>query len=91
MGRKVANYLARRSREGAWIEIYVAASMAISIAGRSREGAWIEILNHLVSLVTLSGRSREGAWIEITVIPFIQEVVDVAPVRERGLKYHANV
>ncbi len=32
-----------RSREGAWIEIQLAAQSAEATARRSREGAWIEI------------------------------------------------
>ena len=33
----------RRSREGAWIEIYMLSSVKLNAASRSREGAWIEI------------------------------------------------
>ena len=33
----------RRSREGAWIEIYGAHGIGFDNYGRSREGAWIEI------------------------------------------------
>ena len=33
------------------------------------------------------GRSREGAWIEIVICPEITLTDEVAPVRERGLKY----
>ena len=32
------------------------------------------------------GRSREGAWIEIYTEEFTQQLPNVAPVRERGLK-----
>ena len=34
---------ARRSREGAWIEIGLKVEAAERALGRSREGAWIEI------------------------------------------------
>ena len=33
----------RRSREGAWIEIYADGILDKIQSGRSREGAWIEI------------------------------------------------
>ena len=33
-----------RSREGAWIEMFMVAKMLLAINGRSREGAWIEIV-----------------------------------------------
>ena len=32
-------------------------------------------------------RSREGAWIEIPTKGTVKQRIDVAPVRERGLKY----
>ena len=35
----------RRSREGAWIEIYSTIILRLNSAGRSREGAWIEIVS----------------------------------------------
>ena len=35
----------------------------------------------------MNGRSREGAWIEITIIYSYFFVLQVAPARERGLKY----
>ena len=34
------------------------------------------------------GRSREGAWIEMLQNMYRQKFVMVAPVRERGLKFH---
>ena len=33
----------RRSREGAWIEMFLATGKGIPSSSRSREGAWIEI------------------------------------------------
>ena len=36
------------------------------------------------------GRSREGAWIEITPQGAIDRVMEVAPARERGLKYRCR-
>ena len=75
-----------RSREGAWIEIPTLRQESVQELSRSREGAWIEIPVSLLEVVSLS-RSREGAWIEITVIAYGQKDIDVAPVRERGLKY----
>ena len=36
--------VARRSREGAWIEMPVESMVTTLIVRRSREGAWIEIL-----------------------------------------------
>ena len=33
----------RRSREGAWIEIFILSLVSVNIFRRSREGAWIEI------------------------------------------------
>ena len=38
--------IARRSREGAWIEIIGVSQWEGNRAGRSREGAWIEIPLH---------------------------------------------
>ena len=35
-----------RSREGAWIEIFLGSAAGAVAGGRSREGAWIEILIH---------------------------------------------
>ena len=37
---------ARRSREGAWIEMAMTERVYGSVRGRSREGAWIEILKY---------------------------------------------
>ena len=53
---------------------------------RSRKGAWIEIISKRQLIWKKSCRSRKGAWIEITVIAYGQKDIDVAPVRERGLK-----
>ena len=36
---------------------------------------------------TLAGRSREGAWIEIAFRLRQDKIINVAPVRERGLKF----
>ena len=54
---------------------------------RSREGAWIEIMCCGITTCLDSSRSREGAWIEILneVINYVKQ--NVAPVRERGLKF----
>ena len=38
---------ARRSREGAWIEMWMSNTNLVEVAGRSREGAWIEIGNRI--------------------------------------------
>ena len=59
-----------------------------TVTGRSREGARIEIVVLLRVLSPALSRSREGAWIEI-----MQDIkegirgVQVAPARERGLKW----
>ena len=55
---------------------------------RSREGAWIEIAIVEVGENELQKcRSREGAWIEMTLaLSVIWPLLQVAPVRERGLK-----
>ena len=58
---------------------------------RSREGAWIEILPFFRSLAYGNGRSREGAWIEISSGNEYGYIYDVAPARERGLKYVVNL
>ena len=55
--------------------------------GRSREGAWIEISVILLKNMWDYGRSREGAWIEIVTVALAVGLLDVAPARERGLKY----
>ena len=79
-----------RSREGAWIEISKIFPFLTLKICRSREGAWIEISSFLSTEWTYLGRSREGAWIEIrNEIGRICRKLDVAPVRERGLKSHA--
>ena len=38
-------------------------------------------------MVDKSGRSREGAWIEMMSALRARDKADVAPARERGLKY----
>ena len=56
------------------------------IPGRSREGAWIEICSpHKLTHLSYS-RSREGAWIEMLAMQDDLVNMQVAPVRERGLK-----
>ena len=64
-------------------------SEAVSLhCRRSREGAWIEIQT-VTSFQSLpGGRSREGAWIEIAKKQAALQRQNVAPVRERGLKYN---
>ena len=57
---------------------------------RSREGAWIEIVAVDKSKVGFCGRSREGAWIEMMASCNDSLMSQVAPVRERGLKYSFN-
>ena len=54
-----------RSREGAWIEMYVTERCVYYDLRRSREGAWIEIKIRFLCCGEYGGRSREGAWIEI--------------------------
>ena len=44
-------------------------------------------LAFVLNLVTILGRSRKGAWIEMLADQTFAEECDVAPVRERGLKY----
>ena len=75
-----------RSREGAWIEIAKRYIQTLPAGGRSREGAWIEIRPGKPWVMVATCRSREGAWIEITRRSFSAVLVEVAPVRERGLK-----
>ena len=55
----------RRSREGAWIEIFPLLLDYMERVGRSREGAWIEIVSGSAVNLGFFRRSREGAWIEI--------------------------
>ena len=54
--------------------------------GRSRKGAWIEIAEVLCGSIAPAGRSRKGAWIEISPEARVDDVLDVAPARERGVK-----
>ena len=56
-------------------------------ASRSREGAWIEILYIYKRRYFPLSRSREGAWIEINQRAISDKYINVAPVRERGLKF----
>ena len=56
--------IARRSREGAWIESLLNLVQEGGATGRSREGAWIERKHRLNALKCSTCRSREGAWIE---------------------------
>ena len=62
----------------------------ISGDGRSREGAWIEICVDVELLSGKPSRSREGAWIEMTSANYTLTLGEVAPVRERGLKFTEN-
>ena len=78
--------LSGRSREGAWIEIAQISEIESKKAGRSREGAWIEIGAKKYDAETYGSRSREGAWIEIKTKKTLNITLNVAPVRERGLK-----
>ena len=54
---------------------------------RSREGARIEIWYDGTLLRSDLCRSREGARIEMLVLAHMERMVQVAPVRERGLKF----
>ena len=58
---------------------------------RSRKGAWIEIEIHPPLDCVLRSRSRKGAWIEISISLIISNTINVAPVRERGLKFDVTV
>ena len=55
---------------------------------RSRKGAWIEMFGVTTILGSAGCRSRKGAWIEIASDSVTPQANLVAPVRERGLKYH---
>ena len=55
--------------------------------GRSREGAWIEIKTKKTLNISITRRSREGAWIEIATYEYHRACCEVAPARERGLKF----
>ena len=59
--------MACRSREGAWIEMYLCYFVKSLSICRSREGAWIEIRWNAIHAPAVCRRSREGAWIEINV------------------------
>ena len=76
----------RRSRKGAWIEMMRKPAALLPIICRSRKGAWIEINGNTYCFSCETCRSREGAWIEISNTALKERRVDVAPVRERGLK-----
>ena len=76
-----------RSRKGAWIEIYTWLSKKFFFDCRSRKGAWIEIQSVVSVVFVVLSRSRKGAWIEIQKAWTNGQGADVAPVRERGLKF----
>ena len=54
----------RRSREGAWIEIYISATNTVweRVAPVRERGLK---LKSVIGIKRARGRSREGAWIEI--------------------------
>ena len=56
---------------------------------RSRKGAWIEIDVYPYDRVIIV-RSRKGAWIEILAMQDDLVNMQVAPVRERGLKFYCE-
>ena len=76
-----------RSREGAWIEIALSASMskALDVAPARERGLKYGIAQHLY--VCIGGRSRKGAWIEIRTWSAPIKAIFVAPARECGLKF----
>ena len=76
-----------RSREGAWIEIYIINMPLRTSESRSREGAWIEILyiNADVFCRKKVAPARERGLKSVDVKKRCSEVT-VAPARERGLK-----
>ena len=59
----------------------------IVVICRSRKGAWIEIAIRQKQPASALRRSRKGAWIEIVLIIRNNILTNVAPVRERGLKF----
>ena len=74
-----------RSREGAWIEMVIAATTAwIFMVAPVRERGLKLRPSHGSHMAW--SRSREGAWIEISAIVRAGAIMLVAPVRERGLK-----
>ena len=76
-----------RSFTGAWIEIKGMRYISRERHCRSFTGAWIEILQSTPPLIPGTRRSFTGAWIEIFTTPRNPPESNVAPSRERGLKY----
>ena len=64
-----------------------AKSVSVERKSRSREGAWIEIYSNRSLFRSSLRRSREGAWIEIDFASRRSYEAEVAPARERGLKF----
>ena len=75
-----------RSREGAWIEIWIDKGYLVlfKVAPVRERGLKLRMLPILKTLHCR--RSREGAWIEIKTDYIVIRQNRVAPVRERGLK-----
>ena len=69
------------------MKFVVAVVGCLLLLRRSREGAWIEMVLSRPTLAYNVRRSREGAWIEIASNSQLASMPQVAPVRERGLKF----
>ena len=76
-----------RSRKGAWIEIYVAVSMAISIAVAPARERGLKYLQNALFLPMLTvAPARERGLKCNHAVPRLKNL-KVAPARERGLKF----